>query len=367
MNARERFLATMRYGPRDRPPRCELSFWPETLERWRGEGMPDDIYWNGYDDNATDRYFGLDRYREYTGVNSDLCPQFPERLLEDRGEIELRQQADGVRVLRSRRLGSIPQPQHHLLVDRDSWRTHYAPRLVPDDPRRLPPDWSERLARWRERPPEVPLVASIGSLWGKLRNWMGVEQVSLLLYDDPPLFEEMVEAMTELSLGVVRLHRDAGVRLDAVYLWEDLCYNHGPLVGPGHLRDLLLLRYRRITDACRAAGVEVICVDTDGAIDEVVPVFLDAGINVLYPVEIGTTANDPVAFRRRYGRDLRMMGGFDKRLLAGPPSAIDAQIERLAPLVADGGYIPTCDHYVPPDVPLAAYRYFRERASLRWG
>ena len=366
MNDRERFLATMRYEERDRPPLCEMSYWPETLERWREEGLPPEIDWRGYDDNTTDAFFGLDQYRTYTGYNAYLCPTFDTRVLEDRGDTILTQQGDGVRVVRSKRMSSIPHPESHLLVDRENWRTHYKPRLDPEDQRRFPPNWKEKCELWKQEPRTIPLAAEIGSLYGRLRNWMGIERVSILMYDDPMLFEEMVETMAELAICTVRRHAESGVTLDACYLWEDMSYNSGPLINPEYAKRILFPRYKRITEACRHAGVDLICLDTDGKFDALIPMFLDAGINVLYPIEIGTTGNDPLELRRRFGKELRMMGGFDKRIIAESRHAIEAEVVRLSPLVQEGGYIPMCDHYVPPDVSLSNYQYYRTCAARWW-
>jgi hypothetical protein len=49
------------------------------------------------------------------------------------------------------------------------------------------------------------------------------------------------------------------------------------------------------------------------------------------------------------------------------PAAIAAEIERLAPLVEEGGYIPLPDHRVPPDVPLANYIFYLDEAKRVWG
>ena len=62
-----------------------------------------------------------------------------------------------------------------------------------------------------------------------------------------------------------------------------------------------------------------------------------------------------------------MMGGFDKHILAQSPAAIDAEIKRLTPLVEEGGFIPFCDHRVPPDVSLVNYQYYCKRAGQVWG
>ena len=48
MNDRERFLATMHYRSRDRCPWGEMGFWPETLEVWHDQGMPEDVHLNEY-------------------------------------------------------------------------------------------------------------------------------------------------------------------------------------------------------------------------------------------------------------------------------------------------------------------------------
>ena len=366
MNDRERFLATMRYEDRDRAPLCEMSFWDEVLDEWKRQGLPEHTHWYAYDNNTTDPCFGLDRYRSYTRLNCYLCPPFKEQVLEDHGDEELFQQDDGVRVVRHKWLSCVPRHDSHRLTDRQSWLRHYKPRLNPDDPDRLPDDWPTRFGPSGSHDGTVPLVAEVGSLYGKLRLWMGLEHISELIYDDPALLEQMIETMADLALGVLQRHVDAGVQLDACYLWEDMCFNAGPLISPEHVRRFMLRHYQRITEFCRDHSVDIICLDTDGRIDQLVPIFLDAGINVLYPVEIGTTGNDPIDLRRRFGRELRMMGGFDKRILAQSKQKIENEVNRLAPLVDDGGYIPMCDHYVPPGIPLENYIHYRQLTAQTW-
>jgi uroporphyrinogen decarboxylase len=87
----------------------------------------------------------------------------------------------------------------------------------------------------------------------------------------------------------------------------------------------------------------------------------------MFPLEIGTWQADPYQFRRQYGQDCLLMGGVDKHILAQDRAAIDAMITHLTPLVEEGGYIPTPDHRVPPDVPLNNYLYFLDRIKEVWG
>ncbi|MCU0780646.1 MAG: hypothetical protein MUF04_06030 [Akkermansiaceae bacterium] len=180
----------------------------------------------------------------------------------------------------------------------------------------------------------------------------------MLPYDDPDLLHEMVATIADCAIGTFDRLFAEGIVPDVVYFWEDICFNSGPMISPDTAREFLLPHYQRITSFCRDRGVRWFALDSDGRLDHLIPVWLEGGINILYPVEIGTCGNDVAAFRERFGRGMRYMGGFDKRLLAQGPAAIDAEIRRLAPLVREGGFIPFCDHHVPPDVPLAHFQHY---------
>ena len=137
MDDRERFVATMHYQPRDRVPIWDFGFWDDTLPVWHRQGLPRYV-----DRSNSDNYFGMDfgleRAADAVGISAGLAPLFDAVVLEDHGEHELVQQEDGVIVLRTKVLGSIPLPQRHLLTDRASWNTYYKPRLDPDHPSALP-------------------------------------------------------------------------------------------------------------------------------------------------------------------------------------------------------------------------------------
>ena len=59
---------------------------------------------------------------------------------------------------------------------------------------------------------------------------------------------------------------------------------------------------------------------------------------------------DVVQVRKQYGRRLAMMGRLDKRVLRVGGEVMRQEVDRLMPLVEDGGSIPELDHSVPPDV-----------------
>jgi len=381
VNDRQRFVATMHYRPRDRSPLCDFSFWDETLEAWYRQGLPREV--TRYN---TDEFFGMDPlfrcvldvgssalvsldpgYRLFDGVVVGLMPPFEEVVIHQRDDGQVVQQPDGVRVFKKKWAVSIPLHESHLLVDRASWRKHYAPRLDPDDRRRYPGNWDDCVRLWRDPDRPLPLFLPGGSFYGWIRNWMGLEAVSLAVYDDPAWFEEMVTTVADCVIGVLSRVLQTGGEFDGCGMWEDMCYSAGPLLSPEHFKRYLVPHYRRLADLLHGHGVDVIWVDCDGKIDELVPLWLDAGINCMFPVEVGTWGGDPVRFRRRFGRQLLMMGGFDKKILARDKHAIEAEVYRLAPLVEEGGYIGFCDHRVPPDVPLENYLHYLRAVRHVWG
>jgi uroporphyrinogen decarboxylase len=366
MNERQRFNATMHYRPRDRSPICDFGFWDATLVLWHDQGLP--LHVTG--PATSDAFFGMDTGLDRmgaTGVSTGLVPLFEERVLEDRGDHEVVQQDNGVRVLRKKFMGSIPQPQGHLLVDRASWNKHYKPRLDPADPARYPADWDERVRSWTDPERDTVIALPGGSLYGWLRDWMGMEALSLVVYDDPAWFEEMVTTLAECIIGTLTRILETGGQFEACGIWEDMCYRAGPLLSPRHFKQYMAPHYRRMADLLHKHGVDVIWVDCDGSIDRLLPLWLEAGVNCMFPVEVGTWGADPLKYRRQYGKELLMMGGFDKHILARSKGEIEAEVCRLAPLVEEAGFIGFCDHRVPADVPLENYMFYLETVRRVWG
>ena len=360
MTDRERFVAHMHYQPVDRCPLWDFGFLDVTLQHWQQQGLPP-----GAD---TDVLFGMDQQWRFCTPNILLEPAFEEKVLEDRGDRELLQLEDGARVVKLKGVMSMPTWVSYPVNDRSDWQ-RFKRRLDPDTPGRIPDDWQERCRRHVDR--DYPLLLKAGGLYGHPRNWMGLEALSKSLYRDETLFLEMVGTLAQLITTVLsralEQARAVGLTFDAASMWEDMCYKAGPLISPRMVRRYMLPHYRTITRVLHEHGIDVIFLDCDGEIDALIDIWLEAGINCMFPVEVGTWQADPVEFRRRYGKQLLMMGGFDKRILARGPGPIDAEIDRLAPVVEEGGFIPFCDHRVPPDVPLRHYVHYVERAKQVWG
>jgi len=217
----------------------------------------------------------------------------------------------------------------------------------------LPPELGGKL--WSER--DFPLGMNLLSLYGNPRNYMGLEGISYALFDDPKLVEEMVEHQAYLALEMAKRVFASGVTLDWVWIWEDMAYNRGSMVSPDWVRRVLAPHYRRIADLLRSHGVEALIVDCDGNVDELLPIWVDCGLNATFPLECAS-GMDARAVRRRFGKDLIIFGNVDKRALARGRAEIDAEVAKVRELIEQGGYFVQVDHHIPPDVPYRNLVYF---------
>ena len=111
--------------------------------------------------------------------------------------------------------------------------------------------------------------------------------------------------------------------------------------------------------ARREFGTQFHELDCDGNVHELVAPWLEGGINVMFPVEVAHT--DRYRIAREFGTHVAQRGAFNKRALIAGPAEIDAEFERLQPLLERGGLVPHTDHLVPPDVPFAHYLYYRRK------
>jgi uroporphyrinogen decarboxylase len=182
----------------------------------------------------------------------------------------------------------------------------------------------------------------------------------VLFYDDPSLIEEMIEYLTHLHVTLLDKVLSYGIKLDWVAFWEDMAYKNGPLISPEMYKRYCMPLYTAVMEKVRAAEIPVVMVDSDGDIRELIPIWLDAGVTTMHPLEVAS-GMDIIELRKEYGKHIKFFGGIDKRALAGSREDIEKEVlPKLHACFAEGGFIPACDHAVPPDVSYDNYRYFRE-------
>ena len=357
MNARERFHATFNYGGPDRVFRKSQGIFHQTHLRWLREGLPADEHY--------DTVFGFDRMEGIPlkpGYSEDLDAVWPRprtRVLQRTAEWELVENELGGRYKQwhDRDMG-MNQWLRFPVRDPESWET-FKQWLNPLQSSRYPQYWDDLVRCYRGR--DYPLGITGGSYYGWIRDWVGMENLAFLYYDQPDLVHDMVAYVADFVIRWTERALNDIPDLDFAQVWEDMCMKTGPLISPQLFRQFHLEPMKRVLNVFKQAGVKLIMLDSDGHADELIPLFMEAGMDLLYPLEIAADS-DPVRYRAKHGKALRMLGGIDKRALRDgvPKKEIEAQVTSKAALIKEGGYSPAVDHSVPPDVPFEHFRYYMD-------
>ena len=346
MNARERFLRVMHYEKPDRLPFQEwLGYWGETLNRWYGEGLPRGM-------NVQD-YFGFDK-REVVPIDFGPIPRFVPKTLEE--DERYRVEVDGMgikkRVLKTHT--SMPHFIEFPVKTPEDWEK-MKKRFDPRDPRRNPITWSDELLEYYETT-DRPIRLSMPGFFGQPRHFMGLPSLLISFYRNPELVRDMMNYWADFLIETVR-EAVKKARIDYVTIWEDMAYKHGPHISPKLFREFMLPCYRKVTDFLRKNGIDIIMVDSDGNNNPLIPLFLEGGVNCLYPLEVAADM-DAITLREKYGKRLLLIGNIDKRALVQGKEFINREVCLKLPLAKEGGYIPSVDHGVPADVSFQNYAYY---------
>jgi hypothetical protein len=259
---------------------------------------------------------------------------------------------------------SMPQFIDWPVKDRATWKD-LKKRLDPNTPERWPKNWDAYVRELNSK--DDPVLLQVGGFYYYLREWIGSENILYKFYDDPGLIEDMMDQMLYMELEIIkRVVKD--IKVDQADFEEDMAFRSGPFISPEMVRRFCMPRWKKITELLHSNGIDIIFVDCDGNVDKLIPLWLESGINFITPME-QTAGNDIVAYRKKYGKDLIIGGGIDKRALAKGKEAIKEEIMSKVPfLLAQGGYFPSVDHAVPPNVSYENYCYYintlREVAGL---
>lgn len=342
----ERFVQTIDFIPQSKPwVRWGSFLWEETIDVWRTQG---------YDGTPLDDLFELDRLIRVDPWYG-LAPAFRHQAIAEDAATVTYVNSEGIvmREFKEHRGASMPQFIRFPVVDEADFDRIAGEHLQANIAERFSAEWQKKIAvgdeaSATERWPRLCFAARWGGFFGALRNLMGVEGLSYAFYDQPALVRKMMAERADAILAITDevLKR---TKVDVFWFWEDMAYNHGPLVDPRLFRMLALPHYRRVCEELRKRGIRHIGLDCDGNIHELIPLWIEAGVNMLWPFEV-QSGMDVVKIRKQYGRDLAMMGGLDKKEIAKGGDAMRIEVDRVMPLVEEGGYIPELDHGVPPDI-----------------
>jgi uroporphyrinogen decarboxylase len=363
-NITDRYYRTLAYLDTDRVPDIEFGYWPQTVRRWIKEGLdfqPTAAERTAMFIGRLDQQLGFDSL-QWAGLNlrTGMLPPFEEQVIEKRPKSTIVRDANGVLAERFMDDGeecSIPHFIKFPVEGPPDWKK-LKERYGLDHPGRQIPQSEIEAAQASAADGKV-ITMGITGPYGQLRDWMGFENVSVAFYDYPDMIHEMLEHMAELIVAQIR-RLPSDFVIDYSTWWEDMASKNGPFVSPSMFREFLQPFYRTVMTELRKHGGDLALVDCDGDPSDLVPIWLEEGVNVMFPAEVAAGV-DPYQWRRRHGKELRIRGGIAKAPLVEGGSAIDRELERMRPLLDQGGYIPHLDHLVPPNISYKNYCYYLEK------
>ena len=387
-SSRERFLQTCQFKPVDKPWFRAYAFvWPETELVWRTQGYEGpELGWHG---EGLPQRFGLDELMRVDPWYGPV-PEFEYQVIEedDRTKLYINHEGILMREFKEHADTSMPQFVKFPVETPREFEAFAAERLALNaEPAALARMAGENavgpaacrsrcgqrhggrgpvaVAEATDEHPRLCWADRWGGFFGSLRNMLGVQNLCMAFYDQPKLVERMMEEradrIIEITAEVMKY-----TEIDVFWYWEDMAYKAGPLVGPKMYRKFAVKHYRRVNDWLHSQGIKYIGLDSDGDIGRLIPIWLDSGINMLWPFEC-QSGMDVVKVREQYGHDLIIVGGIDKRTLVPGGEVMRKEIDRVMPLVEDGGYIPELDHSVPPDISWPNFIEYIEYVDYRLG
>jgi len=359
LTPRERWNRTMHYQHVDYISHFEFGYWDELKRDWMDQGclpqsfaQPD----GSIPDRVVEEYFGIEQFETFD-PRIGARPLRPMQIIERTESLIVYR--DGLGVLRQEQSAGTRTIPHFLefpIRDRASWTAFRDEFLNPDHPARVMPEEELASKELMTRTTTNPTSVYFGSFIGWVRDWIGFESLAYMSIDDPDLVEEIVAHLSMMLLKLLPPVLERG-QFDAAAGWEDICFNSGPLLSPTFFAERIMPHMKPVMRLLRQQGIDVIWTDCDGNILKLIPQWLGVGLNCMFPLEVNP-GNDPVALKKEYGRELLIRGGYNKFALHEGRAGILAELKRLEPAVAEGGFVPHVDHRAPGGVPFDDYCYY---------
>jgi len=240
-----------------------------------------------------------------------------------------------------------------------------------DDPARYE-GLRQRAQRLREESPYA-LVGHCDfgqDVLGIFLNVRGYTEAMLDLAAHPDFTEAFMEGLTRLAVRAWGHFLDqVGDLLDVVAFYDDLGMQDRLLVSPAMYRRMIKPRHARIIAAIRERTRAKVFFHSDGAVAELIPDFIEIGLDILNPVQVSAAGmEDTAALKRRYGKNMAFWGAAcDSQRVLPSGSVEDVRREarrRIADLAPGGGYVFAPVHNIQNDVSgekaLALYQTARE-------
>jgi len=188
--------------------------------------------------------------------------------------------------------------------------------------------------------------------------WLrGVDLWMMDPYSNPELYKCLAQKITDLSALILEHWLElVGPYLDVLCFYDDIAMQTGPMVSLDHYRQWILPYEKRLTDIAKRMTPAKRCIHCCGSCYDLLPGFIDAGYEILNPVQTRAKNMEAWRLKKNYGDQLVFYGGVDvQRLL---PFGTVAEVRRgvkdlIKTLAPGGGFLFATSHNIEPDTPVA--------------
>lgn len=379
MNTREKFLASMSFSKELIIPKWEYGYWAETVRNWYKEGLdvekeiPSELGAGesvraevmghkpgGYVDFEIHHIFNQDAHQRRIPIDNFIYPRFEEKIIEEHPTSVVVRDSWGLIKQRKKDQSTLERFISGPVQNLEDWEKLKEKRLQPDTLGRFPENWDALIKEYKQR--DYPLVLGGGQgFFGSIRYLLGEVQSLKGFIRQPDLIHAINDHLTNFWISLYdKVLQD--IKPDMFLIWEDMCYNDGPLISPAMVEEFMVPHYKRLCGFLKKNGVEIIHVDTDGDARLILPLFIEGGVTGTFPLEVKAYM-DVLELREEFP-NLQLVGGVDKMALLKGKEAIDHELEnKILPAMEMGGFIPTIDHLVPPGVGWKNFSYYRSKLN----
>ena len=385
-STKELFLKIMNFEPCPRTLKWEFGYWIGAIERWyqeglkkvegyqddlkygdaiQGPGHPQGSYsWSGKipkPESDVCNYFKFDNEWALVPYNYWIFPRFEKRILNEDDKYVEYFDTDGVRKKEYKDKSSMPMFLEFPVKNRNDWERIKEERFNFNSiNERFMGNKGDFIKKSKNIKKPLGILDEPAGFFGSLRWLIGENSLFMLYHDDPGLIKDILGHLCNLWISMAE-NLTSEIEFDVGVFWEDMSGRQGSLIGPNTFKEFMTPYYQKLIDFLKSKRIKYFNVDTDGNLSGLIPLFLETGINSMYPFE-QQAGNDLIDIRKNFP-ELRIMGGINKMALAGDKEDIDKELKKIPFLIKQGGYIPYVDHLVPPDVSWNNFKYYRNRLN----
>lgn len=186
--------------------------------------------------------------------------------------------------------------------------------------------------------------------------WRGMENFLCDMAADPAGAERLFDRLMELHIEKLsKILPHIGPYVQILHLNDDYGSQNGPLISPEAYRNMIKPRQKKVNDYIKSKCDCKLLLHCCGGINELIPDLIDAGFDILNPVQTSCRNMEPEKLKKEYGRDVTFWGGgCDTRSVLSGATAdeIEKHVrERLEIFSPGGGFVFTPVHNIMANVP----------------